>query len=141
MYGQTNFAQTPYPQSYNIENVRVDGRAGVEAANIGPNGFGMFLDRNRPILWVKTTDHLMYPTITAYKIEPLQEEPVESSTENQNGVDVLEKIEKRLDDLERMVRENGKSGTSAPRRNQAEQSQQSGGKSANGYSRNEDHAQ
>ena len=141
MYGPTNYNQTPYPQSYNIENIRVDGRAGVENAQMGPNGFGIYLDKNKPILWVKTTDHLMYPTITAYRIEPIDDEPViDPQTEIQNGGDNFEKIEKRLDDLERMVRDYVKSGTSTPRRNQAEQPQQSGNRPANGNSKHEEHA-
>ena len=85
MYGGNGYVQGSYSQPYSLDNLRVDGRQGVEAVNMGPNVFGMFLDKNNPILWVKTTDQLMIPCIKGYRLTPLEEATVEPEEKIQNG--------------------------------------------------------
>ena len=48
------------------EIVRVNGRNGVDAFQMGPNDEALLLDVSAPVVWLKTTDGAGYPTITGY---------------------------------------------------------------------------
>lgn len=150
MYGGNGYVQGSYSQPYNLDNLRVDGRQGVEAVNMGPNGFGMFLDKNNPILWVKTTDQLMIPCIKGYRLTPLEEATVEPEEKNQNGSENKMDLEEtlallvtRMDEMERTVQNIAReSNTSANRREQSQQSNgRSGNKQWNGDQKHDEHAQ
>ena len=52
--------------------VRVNGENGARAYNLGANSSILLLDETEPIVWLKVTDGASYPTITPYKIEPLE---------------------------------------------------------------------
>ena len=86
------------------EIVRVNGRNGANAYQLPPNSSILLLDETAPIVWLKTTDGASYPTITGYKIMPIETQP---TVESQSAYD---KLEERISRLEDII--NGKSDTS-----------------------------
>ena len=81
------------------EVVRVDGENGAKAYQMAPNSSILLLDETGPIVWLKTTDGAGYPTITGYKIEPIEtQESVGITSSEYNKLD--ERI-KRLEEMER----------------------------------------
>ena len=84
------------------EVVRVNGKNGADAYQMAPNSSILLLDETAPVIWLKTTDGASYPTVTGYKITPIETKittPIESS----NYTD----LESRIAKLEEIV--NGKS--------------------------------
>ena len=80
MYNSNNLYA---PYQYNLgaqlqrqEVVRVNGKNGADAYQMAPNSSVLLLDETAPIVWLKTTDGASYPTITGYKISPIEEKPV-----------------------------------------------------------------
>lgn len=134
MYGMNGYsASNTYSGQQSIESIRVDGRAGVENVQMGPNGFGLFLDKNKPILWVKSTDQLMFPTITGYELVPLDESQLNTEKIQNGEENELEALKNRITELERMVRENvtRQSDTSAVRRDTSDESNRNGSNKPN----------
>lgn len=80
--------------------IRVNGENGAKSYQMAPNSSVLLLDETAPIIWLKSTDGASYPTLTAYKIERL-EEHVEPSN------DILSLLEERITKLEKKVN-NGK---------------------------------
>lgn len=86
------------------EVVRVNGRNGADAYQMAPNSSVLLLDETAPIVWLKTTDGASYPSITGYKITPIETQPVMMVDENYS------KLEERITRLEGML--DGKSNAS-----------------------------
>lgn len=86
------------------EVVRVNGRNGADAYQMAPNSSVLLLDETAPIIWLKTTDGASYPSITGYKITPIETQPVMMADENYS------KLEERITRLEGML--DGKSNAS-----------------------------
>lgn len=84
--------QLPPPRQ---EIVKVNGKNGAEAYQLGINSSVLLLDETAPIVWLKTTDGGGYPTVTPYSITPYQPEP---------PVDI-KSIESRIKRLEDMLDE------------------------------------
>ena len=62
-------------QAQKREVIRVAGRPGVDAFQMGPNESVLLLDETAPIVWLVTTDGAGYKTPTPYSISPYQPEP------------------------------------------------------------------
>ena len=63
------------------EVIKVKGRPGADAYQMGPNCSALLLDEDRPVVYLKTTDGAGYPTVTAYGITPLEEEkPIDAKS-------------------------------------------------------------
>ena len=85
------------------EVIRVNGKNGADAYQMAPNSSILLLDETAPIIWLKTTDGASYPTVTGYKITPIETKiatPIESSS--------YADLESRIAKLEEVIN-NGKS--------------------------------
>jgi hypothetical protein len=110
--GNTNFynpyLNMGYPQQQlqpKQEIIRVHGQNGANAYQMAPNSSILLLDETAPVIWLKTTDGASYPTVTGYKITPL-----ETITPQMPSNNDFSELEKRVEKLEEML--NGKSNTS-----------------------------
>lgn len=67
----------PYPAVYApaMQVVKVNGRNGAEAYQIGANSSALLLDESGLLVWLVTTDGAGYKTVTAYDIKPHEEAP------------------------------------------------------------------
>ncbi len=61
------------PPAYEV--VRVHGREGANAFQMGPNSSLLLLDENDPIVWLAKTDGAGYKTVTPFRIAPYEETP------------------------------------------------------------------
>lgn len=108
MYNQYPFGNYPYTpmngvtdmygsQSTNV--IKVNGREGANEFKMRPNCSALLLDQSQPIVWFKQTDGAGYPTVTGYKLTPL-ENPENELAGIQNAVASLsvrlDKLEKEL---------------------------------------------
>ena len=87
-----------------MELVRVNGKGGAEAFQIGANSQALLLDENNPIVWLVSTDGAGFKTVTPYDIR-LHEDVPEVSPEKE----LLANLQNRIENLERMVSANVKS--------------------------------
>jgi hypothetical protein len=95
----------PYSNTYQTSNysyrlptyeiVRVNGRGGANAFQMGANSSILLLDETDNVVWLAQTDGAGYKTVTPFKISPYDEQPV---------VDVSA-ITARIEALENSVRE------------------------------------
>ena len=91
------------------EVVKVNGRPGAEAYNLGPNASALLLDTSAPIVWLVQTDGAGYKSLLPYDITPHEEKPQE---------DKFKSLEDRITKLEEVI--NAKSDTGNVRRKPAE---------------------
>ena len=102
-FNQPNYPQTPitYPYYNNFQNyinlpkmevIRVNGKNGVDAFQMGANSSVILLDTTNPLVWFVQTDGAGYKTSTPYKIEPY----VEAVVADNNS---LEARVKRIEDM------------------------------------------
>lgn len=91
------------------EVVKVNGKNGVDAFQLGPNSSALLLDTTASIVWLVQTDGAGYKTSTPYDITPhVPEEEVQFKT-----------LEERISKLEEAI--NAKPNTkSAPRKSESE---------------------
>ena len=74
---------SPFTQNFNsvqppaqpTQVVRVNGRNGAEAYNIGPNSSALLLDESGTLVWLCTTDGAGYKTVAPYDIAPHKDAP------------------------------------------------------------------
>ena len=108
-------APTPIvpPAAPKQEVQRVHGREGAQAYPLSSDSSVLLLDETSPHVWLKTTDSASYPTLTRYKLVPDEEgevvkieepKPVEEDSFKTALLGTLQNIE-------RMLAENGKSNT------------------------------
>lgn len=77
-YGGYN---NPYSYPYNInrmptyEVIKVNGKPGVDAFQMGPNSSILLLDETANIVWLAQTDGAGYKTATPFDIVPHQDVP------------------------------------------------------------------
>lgn len=92
---------TPYmgmQQYQRQEVIRVNGRNGAEAYQMAPNSSILLLDETAPVIWLKTTDGASYPTVTGYKITPIETKPKEEEVISRQYIELDERI-KRLEEV------------------------------------------
>ena len=100
MFGQYN------PYNIGQQIVRVNGEQGANAYQMMPNSSALLLDETAPRLFLKTTDGAGYGVIQAFKLEKYEpEKPID-----------LDTIIKRIEKLERMVKDEKPTTTSAKRK-------------------------
>lgn len=93
-YGFVNAQNNPLNLP-RYEILKVNGKNGAEALQMGPNSSVLLLDETNPIVWLAQTDSAGYKTSTPYKIIPFEpEKPVD-----------VKSLEERIANLERMVLE------------------------------------
>lgn len=94
--GNATGINSPYQSQNRQEIIKVNGREGANAYPLNaPNSSVMMLDINQPILYVKISDGAGYCNITAYTINPVEQEMNKSNI----NTDDLEKRIKRLEEL------------------------------------------
>ena len=76
--------------------VRVNGRNGAEAYNLGPDSSALLLDNNDPIIWFISTDGAGYKTCIPYDISPHKEENTDINSLLQTLNSRLTTIEERM---------------------------------------------
>ena len=89
-----NAAQTPGKSGI----VRVKGKPGAEAYQMGPNENALLLDETAPIVWLKSTDGAGYPSLDGYSLTPI-EDKAETPEENAH----YSELEKRIEKLEKLA--------------------------------------
>lgn len=108
MYGMPNYGfQNPFSTNVGInyqtqqlphyDIVKVNGRNGAEAFQMGPNSQVLLLDETAPILWLASTDGAGYKTVSAFDISPHQD----------HQQTLLASMEQRLARLEECIYESG----------------------------------
>lgn len=89
----------PYQQPYNptpqqvgpqMQVVRVNGRNGAQAFQIGPNSSALLLDESGTMVWLVTTDGASYKTVSPYDILPHQDAPAPDYSGLENRIKRLE---------------------------------------------------
>lgn len=112
MYGMPNYSfQSPFGNGMNTsyqnqqlphyDIVKVNGRNGAEAFQMGPNSQVLLLDETAPVLWLASTDGAGYKTVSAFDISPHQDQQQT----------MLSSIEQRLARLEEYIYEPSESGS------------------------------
>ena len=84
-WNYSNPYMNPYQQQFNpvsqpqigpqMQVVRVSGRGGAQAYQIGPNSSALLLDESGTMVWLVTTDGASYKTVMPYDIQPHQDAP------------------------------------------------------------------
>lgn len=85
MYGMPNYSfQSPFGNGMNVsyqsqqlphyDIVKVNGRNGAEAFQMGPNSQVLLLDETAPVLWLASTDGAGYKTVSAFDISLHQDQ-------------------------------------------------------------------
>lgn len=92
-YPYPNYNQ-PLSQTNGI--IKVNGKNGVDAFQLGPNSQALLLDETAPMVWLVQTDGAGYKTATAYDITPHQEV---------STTDVIKSLEERLAKVESLLDE------------------------------------
>lgn len=93
MYGIPNYGfQNPFStnagmnyqtqQLPHYDIVKVNGRNGAEAFQMGPNSQVLLLDESAPILWMASTDGAGYKTVSAFDISPHQNQQQTQISDN-----------------------------------------------------------
>lgn len=94
------YQQLLQPLKPKREVVRVNGKPGVDAYQLGPNESDLLLDNTAPLVWLVQTDGAGYKSSIPYDIKPHEEKPAE---------DRYKVLEDRITKLEEAI--NGKSNT------------------------------
>lgn len=143
---QANQYSNPYrfyntPNTWNAmqQPISVPKVHGEEGARLypftNPNSSMLLLDDTNPIVWLRVNNELGHPTISGYAIVPLTQQSQETQPETAKEADISKadqdddrfaEYERRLDELERKMR-NGKSDSSGNGRNSGSGNQQRSG--------------
>ena len=94
---QINSAYSP-----RTEVIRVNGRNGAEAYNMGPNSSALLLDESGTLVWLVTTDGAGYKSVAPYDITP------HKAPEGPN----FASLEARISKLEEVINGNSSDSTS-----------------------------
>lgn len=123
-----NNFQNPYnynPYGFNrfptYEVIKVNGKPGVDAFQMGPNSSILLLDETANLVWLAQTDGAGYKTATPFTITPFVEKPpvdVNALTEKIDG------IEAELKELREMYAKSDTSSTTTKQRNESKSRQQ-----------------
>lgn len=88
-YGYPFMPQQPMIQQ---QIIKVNGRPGAQALNMGPNASALALDETAPIVWLCRTDGAGYKTVIPYNISEYKQDPEPDLSD-------ISKRLKRLEDL------------------------------------------
>lgn len=123
-----NNFQNPYnynPYGFNrfptYEVIKVNGKPGVDAFQMGPNSSILLLDETANLVWLAQTDGAGYKTATPFTITPFVEKPpvdMNALTEKIDG------IEAELKELREMYAKSDTSSTTTKQRNESKSRQQ-----------------
>ena len=122
--------QTPNMPMYNgynnyrlptYEVIKVNGRGGANAFQMGPNSSILLLDETDNIVWLAQTDGAGYKTVTPFDIVPHKEE---QKVDMASVISRIEALESSINELKEV--QNAKSNF----RSNSKSKQQSDGKSA-----------
>lgn len=78
---QSMYRNYPYMQQQNVsqlphyEVIKVNGKNGVDAFQMGPNSSILLLDETTNVVWLAQTDGAGYKTATPFTITPYEEKP------------------------------------------------------------------
>lgn len=75
-----------------MQVVKVNGRNGAEAYQMGANSSALLLDESGTLVWAVTTDGAGYKTISAYDITPHKEAPAPDYGSLESRISRLEGI-------------------------------------------------
>ena len=92
-------------QAPTMQVIKVSGRGGAEAFQMGANSSAILLDESGTIVWLVVTDGAGYKTITAYDITPHQDAPAPD----------FGNLESRISKLEGLVNELSSNSTATRR--------------------------
>lgn len=95
-YGFVNAQNNPLNLP-RYEILKVNGKNGAEALQMGPNSSVLLLDETNPIVWLAQTDSAGYKTLTPYSISLYEPEPPVDVKALEQRITTLETL------LERMV--------------------------------------
>lgn len=77
-YGMQAPALAQLQQAYSMQQtqqvIRVNGKAGADAFQMGPNSSALLLDETATIVWMAVTDGGGYKTLKPFDIKPHEEE-------------------------------------------------------------------
>lgn len=90
--GYFNSYQPRFGELQRAEVPAVTGKNGAEAYALPPNSSVLLLDNSAPVVWLKVTDGAGYPTVTGYKIEPLQAQQQPDFNALENRIARLEAV-------------------------------------------------
>lgn len=98
----------PYPApavapAQHYEIIQVNGKAGVDAFQMGPNSRVLLLDETQPLVWLAQTDGAGYKTATPYTLTPYQAAP---PVDLDSLVKRLTKLEENYEQLQSNIRPN-----------------------------------
>ena len=123
-----NNFQNPYnynPYGFNrfptYEVIKVNGKPGVDAFQMGPNSSVLLLDETANLVWLAQTDGAGYKTATPFTITPFVEKPpvdMNALTEK------IDSIEAELKELREMYAKSDTSSTTTKQRNESKSRQQ-----------------
>lgn len=123
-----NNFQNPYnynPYGFNrfptYEVIKVNGKPGVDAFQMGPNSSILLLDETANLVWLAQTDGAGYKTATPFTITPFVEKPpvdMNALTEK------IDNIEAELKELREMYAKSDTSSTTTKQRNESKSRQQ-----------------
>lgn len=123
-----NNFQNPYnynPYSFNrpptYEVIKVNGKPGVDAFQMGPNSSILLLDETANLVWLAQTDGAGYKTATPFTITPFVEKPpvdMNALTEK------IDSIEAELKELREMYAKPDTSSTTPKQRGESKSRQQ-----------------
>ena len=123
-----NNFQNPYnynPYGFNrfptYEVIKVNGKPGVDAFQMGPNSSILLLDETANLVWLAQTDGAGYKTATPFTITPFVEKPpvdMNALTEK------IDNIEAELKELREMYAKSDTSSTTPKQRNESKSRQQ-----------------
>ena len=80
------------PQFQQTQVVRVNGKNGAEAYNMGANSSALLLDESGTMVWLVTSDGAGYKSVSAYDITPHKDVPVPDYGSLENRIAKLEGI-------------------------------------------------
>ena len=123
-----NNFQNPYnynPYGFNrfptYEVIKVNGKPGVDAFQMGPNSSILLLDETANLVWLAQTDGAGYKTATPFTITPFVEKPpvdMNALTEK------IDNIEAELKELREMYAKPDTSSATPKQRNESKSRQQ-----------------
>lgn len=76
----------------------VNGKAGADKYQMGPNSKVLLLDTTQPVVWLKVTDGAGYATLDGYDLTPHVEKTPESEAR-----DMVADLDKRLSKIETLL--------------------------------------
>ena len=113
------------PRLAHYEIIKVSGRNGAEAFEMGPNSTILLLDTTAPIVWYKETDGAGYPKLVPYQIAQIPEQEPEKPLSAKSFEETMTIFENNLTArMEEIL--NGKSNSDSNRAKQSRSSNKDG---------------